>query len=100
MSPVFAEVVNQAPTLSNMFSPFSFNASIVYPSLPLDLYYDINADDYIKVYSTTVPGGLPTNQVLPTASEMKFTTYRLIARLALIVVMLLSLALTLLENPC
>ena len=43
----------------------------------LDLYYDINADDYIKVYSTTVPGGLPTNQVLPTASEMKFTTYRL-----------------------
>ena len=76
MSPVLAEVVNQAPTLSNMFSSFSFNADSN-PSLPLDLYYDINADDYIKVYSTTVPGGLPTNQVLPTASEMKFTTYRL-----------------------
>ena len=45
--------------------------------LPLDLYYDVNAEDYIKVYSTTVPGGLPTNQVLPTASELKFTTYRL-----------------------
>jgi hypothetical protein len=59
-----------------MFSAFSFNADSN-PSLPLDLYYDINADDYIKVYSTTVPGGLPTNQVLPTASEMKFTTYRL-----------------------
>tara|TARA_X000001036_G_scaffold300940_1_gene280023 strand:- start:8303 stop:9427 length:1125 start_codon:yes stop_codon:yes gene_type:complete len=76
MSPVLAEVVNQAPTLSNLFSSFSFNADSN-PSLPLDLYYDINADDYIKVYSTTVPGGLPTNQVLPTASEMKFTTYRL-----------------------
>ena len=76
MAPVLAEVVNQAPTLSNMFSSFSFNADSN-PSLPLDLYYDINADDYIKVYSTTVPGGLPTNQVLPTASEMKFTTYRL-----------------------
>ena len=76
MGPVLAEVVNQAPTLSNMFSSFSFNADSN-PSLPLDLYYDINADDYIKVYSTTVPGGLPTNQVLPTASEMKFTTYRL-----------------------
>jgi len=76
MAPVLAEVVNQAPTLSNLFSSFSFNADSN-PSLPLDLYYDINADDYIKVYSTTVLGGLPTNQVLPTASEMKFTTYRL-----------------------
>ena len=76
MAPVLAEVVNQAPTLSNLFSSFSFTADSN-PSLPLDLYYDINADDYIKVYSTAVPGGLPTNQVLPTASEMKFTTYRL-----------------------
>ena len=76
MGPVLAEVVNQAPVVSNLFSSFSFNADSN-PSLPLDLYYDINADDYIKVYSTTVPGGLPTNQVLPTASELKFTTYRL-----------------------
>lgn len=76
MGPVLAEVVNQAPVVSNLFSSFSFNADSN-PSLPLDLYYDINAEDYIKVYSTTVPGGLPTNQVLPTASELKFTTYRL-----------------------
>ena len=76
MGPVLAEVINQAPTLSNLFSSFQFNADSN-PSLPLDLYYDVNADDYIKVYSTTVPGGLPTNQVLPTASELKFTTYRL-----------------------
>tara|TARA_Y100001938_G_scaffold144695_1_gene219801 strand:- start:1994 stop:3106 length:1113 start_codon:yes stop_codon:yes gene_type:complete len=76
MGPVLAEVVNQAPVVSNLFNSFSFNADSN-PSLPLDLYYDINADDYIKVYSTTVPGGLPTNQVLPTASELKFTTYRL-----------------------
>lgn len=76
MGPVIAEVINQAPTLSNLFSSFQFNADSN-PSLPLDLYYDITADDYIKVYSTTVPGGLPTNQVLPTASELKFTTYSL-----------------------
>ena len=76
MGPVLAEVINQAPTLSNLFSSFQFNADSN-PSLPLDLYYDVNADDYVKVYSTTVPGGLPTNQVLPTASELKFTTYRL-----------------------
>ena len=47
------------------------------PSIPLDLYYDVTAPDYVKVYSTSVPGGLPTNTVTPTASEMKFTTYRL-----------------------
>lgn len=76
MGPVLAEVINQAPVLANLFSSFQFNADSN-PSLPLDLYYDINAEDYIKVYSTTVPGGLPTNQVLPTASELKFTTYRL-----------------------
>ena len=47
------------------------------PSIPLDLYYDVTAPDYVKVYSTTVPGGLPTNTVTPTVSEMKFNTYRL-----------------------
>lgn len=76
LAPVLAEVVNQANVISNLFTSFTFDADSN-PSLPLDLYYDINAEDYIKVYSTSVPGGLPTNQVLPTASEMKFTTYRL-----------------------
>lgn len=76
MAPVVAEVINQAPVLSNLFSTFSFDADSN-PSLPLDLYYDITAEDYIQVYSTTIPGGLPTNHVLPTASELKFTTYTL-----------------------
>ena len=70
------EVINQAPTLSNLFTSFSFN-SFDSPSIPLDLYYDITAPDYVKVYSTSVPGGLPTNTVTPTTAEMKFTTYRL-----------------------
>lgn len=76
IGPVLAEVVNQAPTLSNLFTNFQFN-EMDSPSIPLDLYYDINAPDYVKVYSTSVPGGLPTNTVTPTASELKFTTYRL-----------------------
>ena len=76
LAPVLAEVVNQANVISNLFTTFTFDADSN-PSLPLDLYYDINAEDYIKVYSTSVPGGLPTNQVLPTMSELKFTTYRL-----------------------
>lgn len=76
IGPVLAEVINVAPTLSNLFNTFQFN-EMDNPSIPLDLYYDITAPDYVKVYSTSVPGGLPTNTVTPTASELKFTTYRL-----------------------
>ena len=76
LGPVLAEVINNAPVLSNLFSPLSFNADDN-PSIPLDLYYDITDEDYISVYSQQVAGGLPTNQVLPTTSEMKITTYKL-----------------------
>jgi hypothetical protein len=76
IGPVLAEVINQAPTLSNLFTTLQFNADDN-PSIPLDLYYDINDEDYIKVYSQSHAGGLPTNQVLPTASEMKIATYGL-----------------------
>ena len=76
INPVLCQVINQAPVISNLFNNFSFN-EMDSPSLPLDLYYDISAPDYVKVYSTTVPGGLPSNTVAPTQSEMKFTTYRL-----------------------
>jgi hypothetical protein len=76
ISPVLVKVINSAPVVSNLFNNFSFN-EMDSPSLPLDLYYDVTAPEYVKVYSTSVPGGLPTNTVVPTVSEMKFTTYRL-----------------------
>ena len=76
IGPVLAEVINNAPTLSNLFTALPFNADDN-PSIPLDLYYDITDEDYITVYSQNVAGGLPTNQVLPTVSEMKVTTYHL-----------------------
>jgi hypothetical protein len=76
IGPVLAKVVNQAPTLSNLFSNFAFNADES-PSIPMDLYYDITDEDYVNVWSQTVPGGLPTNTVTPIGGEMKFTTYRL-----------------------
>lgn len=76
MGPVLAEVVNNAPTVSNLFTSMSFDPDDN-PSIPLDLYYDITAEDYITVYSQSMPGGLPTNHVAPTASELKFTTYNL-----------------------
>ena len=70
IGPVLSEVINNAPTLSNLFSTLSYNADDN-PSIPLDLYYDVNDQDYITVFSQSVAGGLPTNQVLPTSSEMK-----------------------------
>lgn len=76
IAPVLAEVINQAPTLANKFDSFSFNADDN-PSFPLDLYYDITDEDYIMTWSQSLAGGLPTNQVTPTHSEMKITTYRL-----------------------
>jgi hypothetical protein len=76
IGPVLAEIINNAPTLSNLFTSLQFNADDN-PSIPLDLYYDITAEDYITVYSQSVAGGLPQNQVLPTVSEMKIATYTL-----------------------
>ena len=76
IGPVLAEVLNQAPTVSNLFQSLQFNADDN-PSIPLDLYYNISDEDYVQVYSPSHAGGLPTNQVLPTASEVKLATYSL-----------------------
>lgn len=76
IGPLLAEVINNAPTLSNLFTPIQYNAQDN-PSIPLDLYYDIFDEDYVKVWSQNVAGGLPQNVVQPLSSEMKFTTYKL-----------------------
>jgi hypothetical protein len=76
IGPVLSEVVNTAPTVSNMFSSLQFSADDN-ASIPLDLYHDITDEDYIQVWSQSAPGGLPTNQVAPSQSELKFTTYTL-----------------------
>ena len=76
IGPVLAEVINTAPTVSNLFSSLQFNSEDN-PSIPLDLYYDIDDEDYIQIWSQNVPGGLPTNTVAPSHSEVKFTTYNL-----------------------
>jgi hypothetical protein len=64
-----------------LFTSLQFNAEDN-PSIPLDLYYDIFDEDYIKVYSQSVAGGLPQNVVQPLASELKIATYRLDSAIA------------------
>ena len=76
IGPVLAEVLNNAPTVSNLFQSLQFDADDN-PSIPLDLYFNISDEDYINVWSQTHAGGLPSNQVLPTAAELKLATYSL-----------------------
>lgn len=76
IQPTLAEVINQAPVLSNLFTEIRYNADDNV-SIPLDLYYDVTDEDYVEVWSQTQAGGLPTNQVLPTMSELKMFTYSL-----------------------
>jgi|TARA_R100000458_G_scaffold29688_1_gene27205 hypothetical protein len=76
IGPVLAEVLNNAPTVSTLFKSLQFDADDN-PSIPLDLYYNIADEDYVKVWSQSHAGGLPSNQVLPTASELKLATYSL-----------------------
>jgi hypothetical protein len=40
IGPVLAEVINNAPALSNLFTTLQYNADDN-PSIPLDLYYDV-----------------------------------------------------------
>lgn len=76
MGPVVSKVIDNAPTISNLFQTETFNSKDN-PSLPLDLFYDVQDEDYVRVYSSSVAGGLPSNNVLPTESELKFQTYDL-----------------------
>jgi hypothetical protein len=76
IGPVLAEVINQAPALSNLFTTMQYNADDN-PSIPLDLYFDVSDEDYVQVYSQSRAGGLPTSEVLPTSSELKIATYSL-----------------------
>ena len=81
LGPVVSEVVNNAPTIGNLYSTISYGEDDN-PSLPLDLFHDITDEDYIEVYSQQVAGGLPYSQVFPAHNELKFTTYTLDSALA------------------
>jgi hypothetical protein len=61
VGPVISQVLNQANTFSFMFTPFSYNLGTA-PSIPLD-YFDSNEEGLFDIWSTSIPGGLPTNHV-------------------------------------
>ena len=81
IGPVVSEVINNAPTVGNLYSTISYGEDDN-PSLPLDLFHDITDENYIQVYSQQVAGGLPYSQVFPAHNELKFQTYTLDSALA------------------
>lgn len=78
VGPVLNEFMDKAPILSNLFErlPFGIDKSA---SIPLALYSDITDEDFIKIYTTSMAGGLASNQVVLNTSELKVASYTLMA---------------------
>lgn len=76
IGPVIQEVINNAPTLGNLYETMEFN-EYDSPSIPLDLYTDVSEEGFLKVWSQNVAGGQPFNQPTPPTNELKFHTYSL-----------------------
>lgn len=74
-------VIQQGATLSAVFVDFPFDKYSGLRMIPLDRYYDVKHVDYVRVWSQSRPGGLPTQFTHPN-SEMPFTTYRLDSAIA------------------
>ncbi len=76
MPQVISKVINNAPSISNLYTTMSFGED-ENPSFPIDLLYDITDEDYIQIWSQSAAGGLATNEMFPAHDELKFKTYEL-----------------------
>jgi hypothetical protein len=75
IGPVVSKVLMQAGTASAVYTDLPYNEDDS-PSIPLDLWYNENAEGYTTVWSQNVAGGLPSS-VVEGFSELKVSTYRL-----------------------
>ena len=72
-------VLNQKVTSSAIYQDHEFTENDR-PTIPIDLYVGTK-ENYIRVWSQTLPGGLPTNMVTG-LSEYTFNTYELDSAIA------------------
>jgi hypothetical protein len=79
ISPVIQIVLNQKVTSSAIYQDAEFSENDR-PTIPIDLYLGTK-ENYFRVWSQTVPGGLPTNMVQG-LGEYTFTTYELDSAIA------------------
>jgi len=82
VGPVISEVINSAPTVSNLYQTLAFSEDDNL-SIPLDLFHDVTDEDYIRIHSQSVAGGLSTNELYPAHDELKFKTYTLDSAISL-----------------
>jgi hypothetical protein len=76
MGKPLAEAIMQAPTIGNFYTAMSY-AKDSNPTIPLDLFSDVNDVGYFSVWSQHADGGLGTNEVKPPSQEMFVDTYKL-----------------------
>ena len=76
MPQVISQVINNAPSISNLYTTMTFGED-ENPSFPIDLLYDITDEDYLQIWSQSAAGGLATNEMFPAHDELKFKTYEL-----------------------
>lgn len=79
ISPVVQIVLNQKATSAAIYQDAEF-AENDRPTIPIDLYVG-TAENYIRVWSQQVPGGLPTNMVSG-LQEYTFNVYELDSAIA------------------
>jgi hypothetical protein len=82
VGPVISEVINNAPTVSSLYQTLAFSEDDNL-SIPLDLFHDVTDQDYIRVHSQSVAGGLSSNELYPAHDELKFKTYTLDSAISL-----------------
>lgn len=82
VGPVISEVINNAPTVSNLYQTLAFSEDDNL-SIPLDLFHDVTDEDYIRIHSQSVAGGLSSNELFPAHDELKFKTYTLDSAISL-----------------
>ncbi len=75
VGPVVDTVLNQAATSNYVFSTETYAMGDGAPSIPIDTYFD-NIEGLFQVWSSALPGGLPSNMAWG-ASEYRFTTWEL-----------------------
>lgn len=73
---LISEVINTAPTVSNFFTAMPFDEDED-PVIPVDLFFDLTAEDSIRIWSMASADNLATSRLLTGQQEMRFDTYTL-----------------------
>ena len=78
---VILQVVEQAPVISNLYTPKTY-AEGTAPSLPLDVLFDIKDRNYVQVWTQSIAGGTPSS-FIHGLDELMVSTYNLSSAVSL-----------------